>query len=50
MTVASLVEGEARRPEDFGKVARVVYNWLAAGMPLQLDSDGQLRVRPTRRS
>ena len=38
VTVASLVEGEARRPEDFGKVARVVYNRLAAGMPLQFDS------------
>jgi UPF0755 protein len=36
--IASLVEAEARRPQDFGKVARVVYNRLAQGMPLQFDS------------
>jgi UPF0755 protein len=36
--IASLVEAEARRPADFGKVARVVYNRLAQGMPLQFDS------------
>ena len=36
--IASLIEGEARLPEDFGKVARVVYNRLDAGMPLQFDS------------
>lgn len=36
--IASLIEGEARLPEDFGKVARVVYNRLEAGMPLQFDS------------
>ena len=36
--IASLVEAEARNPEDFGKVARVVYNRLRAGMPLQFDS------------
>ena len=36
--IASLVEGEARNAEDFGKVARVVYNRLQAGMPLQFDS------------
>ena len=38
VTIASLVEGEARRPQDFGKVARVVYNRLEQGMPLQFDS------------
>jgi UPF0755 protein len=38
VTIASLVEAEARNPEDFGKVARVVYNRLAQGMPLQFDS------------
>lgn len=38
VTIASLVEAEARRPQDFGKVARVVYNRLDAGMPLQFDS------------
>lgn len=36
--IASLVEAEARNPEDFGKVARVVYNRLQQGMPLQFDS------------
>ena len=36
--IASLVEAEARLDEDFGKVARVVYNRLEAGMPLQFDS------------
>ncbi len=36
--VASLVQAEARRPQDMPKVARVIYNRLAAGMPLQLDS------------
>ncbi len=38
VVIGSLVEGEARRAQDFGKVARVVYNRLAAGMPLQFDS------------
>lgn len=38
VTVASLVEAEARHPEDYGKVARVVYNRLAKNMPLQFDS------------
>lgn len=36
--VASIVEAEARRPEDFGKVARVIYNRLNAGTRLQMDS------------
>ena len=35
---ASLIQDEARRPEDFGKVARVIENRLATGMPLQFDS------------
>jgi UPF0755 protein len=38
VTVASLVEAEASRPGDFGKVARVIYNRLDAGIALQLDS------------
>jgi UPF0755 protein len=37
LKVASLVEGEGR-PEDFGKIARVVYNRQNSGMPLQFDS------------
>jgi UPF0755 protein len=36
--VASLVQAEASRPQDFGKVARTIYNRLDAGMRLQLDS------------
>jgi UPF0755 protein len=38
LTVASILEYEANRSEDYPKVARVLYNRLAAGMPLQLDS------------
>lgn len=37
VTIASLLEGEAA-PTDYGKVARVVYNRLEQGMPLQFDS------------
>ncbi|MGW5424048.1 endolytic transglycosylase MltG [Streptomyces sp. NPDC003943] len=36
--VASIVQAEADTAEDMGKVARVVYNRLAQGMPLQMDS------------
>jgi len=36
--VASLVEREARVPEDRAKVARVIYNRLAAGTPLGIDA------------
>jgi UPF0755 protein len=35
---ASLLEEEAKRDEDFPRVARVLENRLGAGMPLQLDS------------
>lgn len=38
VTVASLVEAEASRPQDQGKVARVIYNRVKAGDLLQLDS------------
>jgi UPF0755 protein len=38
LVVASLVQAEAKHPEDFPKVARVIYNRLAKGMRLQLDS------------
>ncbi|MDQ2849446.1 MAG: endolytic transglycosylase MltG [Actinomycetota bacterium] len=37
-TVASLVQAEASRTQDEGKVARVIDNRLAAKMPLQFDS------------
>ncbi len=36
--VASIIEREVFRAEDRPKVARVIYNRLAIGMPLQLDS------------
>jgi UPF0755 protein len=35
---ASLVEREARVDEDRGKVARVIFNRLEEGMPLQIDA------------
>ena len=38
LIVASLVEKEARVPEDRPKVARVIYNRLAAGTPLGVDA------------
>ena len=38
VTVASIVQAEARLPEDFAKVARVIYNRLEDGQPLQMDS------------
>ncbi len=38
LIVASIVEREAKTPDDEGRVAQVVYNRLAKGMPLQLDS------------
>lgn len=41
VTVASLVQAEARREEDFPRVAAVIYNRLEQGMPLQLDSTVQ---------
>lgn len=38
VVVASIVQAEADTPEDMGKVARVIDNRLARGMPLQMDS------------
>ncbi|MFD3695412.1 endolytic transglycosylase MltG [Streptomyces sp. NPDC058646] len=37
-TLASIIEAEADRRADMGKVARVVHNRLAKSMPLQMDS------------
>ena len=37
VTIASLLQGESA-PEDYDKVARVIYNRLEEGMPLQFDS------------
>ncbi|WP_334142836.1 endolytic transglycosylase MltG [Rhabdothermincola sp.] len=36
--VASMIEEEAKVPEDKPKIARVIYNRLAAGMPLGIDA------------
>lgn len=38
ITVASIVEKEGYIQKNMGRVARVVYNRLADGMPLQMDS------------
>lgn len=38
LIVASIIEREARTPVDAGRVAQVLYNRLAKGMPLQVDS------------
>ncbi len=38
VTVASLIEAEGRRPEDFPKIARVIYNRLDDDLRLQMDS------------
>jgi uncharacterized YceG family protein len=38
MIVASMVQAEAGRDSDFPKIAEVIYNRLAVGMKLQLDS------------
>jgi UPF0755 protein len=38
VVVASLVQAEGGRLSDYPKIARVIYNRLAHGMPLQLDS------------
>ncbi|MEU6551619.1 endolytic transglycosylase MltG [Streptomyces sp. NPDC046915] len=36
--VASIVQAEAASKDEMGKVARVIYNRLERGMPLQMDS------------
>lgn len=38
VTVASIVEKEGYIPANMGRVSRVIYNRLANGMPLQMDS------------
>lgn len=38
VTIASIVQAEAGTTADMGKVSRVIYNRLADGMPLQMDS------------
>ncbi len=49
LTIASMIEEEAKLDEDRAKIARVIYNRLALGMPLQVDATllyGQNRDRP----
>ena len=41
LTIASMVEREAKVPEDRPKIARVIYNRLATGRPLQIDATVQ---------
>lgn len=41
VVVASLIEREAKVDEDRGKIARVIYNRLGKGMPLQIDATVQ---------
>jgi UPF0755 protein len=38
VTIASIVQAEAASTADMGKVARVIFNRLERGMPLQMDS------------
>jgi UPF0755 protein len=38
LIVASIAQAEAKFPADMPKVARVIYNRLKAGMPLQIDA------------
>ena len=38
VTVASMVQAEGGRDEDYPKIARVIYNRLRRGTPLQIDS------------
>ncbi|MFF2962476.1 endolytic transglycosylase MltG [Streptomyces sp. NPDC057963] len=38
VTIASIVQAEADTERDMGRVARVIYNRLDRGMPLQMDS------------
>lgn len=38
LTVASMIEREARVPGDRALIARVIYNRLALGLPLQIDA------------
>ncbi|CAL9589165.1 Endolytic murein transglycosylase [Streptomyces sp. enrichment culture] len=38
VTIASIVQAEAADEADMGKVARVIFNRLERGMPLQMDS------------
>ncbi|GAA1414922.1 endolytic transglycosylase MltG [Streptomyces thermospinosisporus] len=48
VTIASIVQAEASTEDDMGKVARVIFNRLERGMPLQMDSTVSYALgRPT---
>ncbi|MSO59263.1 MAG: endolytic transglycosylase MltG [Ilumatobacteraceae bacterium] len=38
LIIASMIEREAKVPQDRAKIARVIYNRLALGMPLEIDA------------
>ena len=38
LTIASIIEREAKVPEDRAKISRVLYNRLTLGMPLEVDA------------
>jgi UPF0755 protein len=46
LTVASLIEEEAKFDDDRYKIARVIYNRLYLGMPLQIDASLRYRQDP----
>ncbi|MCW2541219.1 MAG: endolytic transglycosylase MltG [Frankiales bacterium] len=41
LIVASLIESEAKFPEDRPKIARVIYNRLASGVPIGIDASNR---------
>lgn len=47
LIVASMIEREAKVPEDRPKIARVIYNRLFFGMPLQIDATLYYQQDPT---
>ncbi|MEJ7561482.1 MAG: endolytic transglycosylase MltG [Ilumatobacteraceae bacterium] len=50
LTVASMIEEEAKFPEDRPRIARVIYNRLARSTPLQIDATLFYRRDRSRRS
>ena len=50
LIIASMIEREAKTDEDRPKIARVIYNRLATGMPLAIDATVLLRHAAARRS
>ena len=47
LTIASIIEREARVDEDRGKIARVIYNRLGNKMPLEIDATLLYRADPS---